>query len=359
MVDERDDVKKLIQLAVPHDFGATLRYIDNKANELLSILSKTGPVAKYVPKYNFEIRLHRIKNAVSLLDQKFDEFWDTEAYHNDYAEMQQAFDISLAPLLTSIIKESKGIGELLLKTSSRHRAIYNDYFAERSLSIAEEAVNRMIYFSNRSLYYVRGLVDLYNFAHIENVELTNLNKFFSQMNEFFHLADTREEIKIVNNLPTIRVDYSHCYTLFSNLIKNSLKYKRGAAAAMSVLFESSSAGPSVFASRIPRYVPVGRLSDGFSAIHFFDEGIGIQPEKLRLIFRPFKRGIERDEAAALAGRERHGQHNGKDEFSYSDMGIGLAMAMRVATLYGGDIYASSAPGIGACITVTLPKELIC
>jgi signal transduction histidine kinase len=359
MADEIDDVKKLIQLAVPHDFGATLRYIDNKVDELLRILSKSGPVAKYVPRYNFESRLQRIRNTVSLLDQKFDQFWDTEAYHDDYIEMKQAFNAEIAPLLTDIIKEAKGISSLLLKVSSRHKEIYSDYIAEKSLFLAEESVSRITYFSDRSRYYVQGLIDLYEFAPVDNLELTNLNRFFSQMNEFFHLVDTKEEIRVVNSLPTLKIDYSHCYALFSNLIKNSLKYRRGSTASMFILFETSESGVSAVSNRIPPYVPLGRLSDGYSALHFFDEGIGIRPEKLRLIFRPFKRGIEREEAAALAGRERLTRRRGRDDFSYSDMGIGLAIAMRVATLYGGDIYASSAPGEGACMTVTIPEEMIC
>ena len=67
-----------------------------------------------------------------------------------------------------------------------------------------------------------------------------------------------------------------------------------------------------------------------------DTGIGIDNEKLDVIFESFRqldRGLSR---------------------SYSGLGLGLAIAQKIATLFGGGITVQSTPGLGSEFTVRFP-----
>jgi len=67
-----------------------------------------------------------------------------------------------------------------------------------------------------------------------------------------------------------------------------------------------------------------------------DTGIGIAPEKLTCIFDSFR------------------QADGGLARSHSGLGLGLALAKRIASLFGGDIHAESQLGLGSKFTVHIP-----
>ncbi len=67
-----------------------------------------------------------------------------------------------------------------------------------------------------------------------------------------------------------------------------------------------------------------------------DTGIGIEPAKMSLIFESFKQ--------VDSGLAR----------SYSGLGLGLALAQKIAALQGGRITAESEPGRGSRFTLSLP-----
>lgn len=72
-------------------------------------------------------------------------------------------------------------------------------------------------------------------------------------------------------------------------------------------------------------------------IAFSDQGDGIPPEDLPLIFTPFFRG--RHTTSSVPG-----------------YGIGLALCQRIVTFHRGAIMVESVPGKGSCFTIRLPRE---
>jgi PAS domain S-box-containing protein len=68
----------------------------------------------------------------------------------------------------------------------------------------------------------------------------------------------------------------------------------------------------------------------------WDEGIGIEPEALSKLFRPF--------AQLDSGLTRH----------YEGMGIGLAIVQHLVSLHGGNVTVASTPGKGSQFIVSLP-----
>ena len=73
-------------------------------------------------------------------------------------------------------------------------------------------------------------------------------------------------------------------------------------------------------------------------IQVADSGLGIPPEQLPDIFEAFRRGSN------YAQRERQGA------------GLGLSIVKEIVTRMGGEIFASSEPGVGSSFIVTLPVE---
>jgi signal transduction histidine kinase len=80
----------------------------------------------------------------------------------------------------------------------------------------------------------------------------------------------------------------------------------------------------------------GRASDGRFVLEVADEGVGIDPAQIPLLFEPFSR--------VDAPRSRHG----------GGTGLGLSIVKAIAEAHGGEVDAVSIPGRGATFRVVLP-----
>lgn len=80
----------------------------------------------------------------------------------------------------------------------------------------------------------------------------------------------------------------------------------------------------------------GNLVENTVLLSVWDKGIGIKPEDMEQLFKPF---VQLDNSLAR---------------QYSGTGLGLSLVQRMAELHGGSIQVKSAPGEGSCFTIILP-----
>ena len=142
-------------------------------------------------------------------------------------------------------------------------------------------------------------------------------------NAGYQLSEHRSRVELdVAEPSTIQADRDALVIILQNLLSNAIKYSGGK--------------PVKIATR-PRDGQDGDASDGGSGggvrISVIDEGPGIAPEKMQVLFAPFQRG---------------------ETYGKKGIGLGLTIARQAATLLGGEVKAESQPGQGATFHVDLP-----
>ncbi len=142
------------------------------------------------------------------------------------------------------------------------------------------------------------------------------------------IEETSAEIRI-SELPTIEAVPLEMKQLFSNLISNSIKFRKPQVDPV-ITIQSTLVDK---AEKNELHLP---LDANFVKIEIGDNGIGFEQEYAERIFQIFQR------------------LHGKTE--YAGSGIGLAICKKIVDNHGGIILGKSAPGKGASFIIVLPEK---
>lgn len=117
----------------------------------------------------------------------------------------------------------------------------------------------------------------------------------------------------VDPLPAVTARRSEMVRVFQNIIANAIRYRAD--------------------DRTPRIgIRLGETSPARFAVHISDNGRGFDPAFADRVFEPFRRLVARDSVAGT--------------------GMGLAIVRKAMRQQGGDVTATSSPGIGSVFTLS-------
>jgi signal transduction histidine kinase len=186
------------------------------------------------------------------------------------------------------------------------------------------------------------ITDILDLSKIESgtVSVEAEDVFFANLLEvmarpFRHEAEGRHltfEVRTAPNLErSLTTDAKRLQQILKNLLSNAFKFTAEGGITLSVMPAPSGWSPDH---------PVLKHAPSVVAFEVSDTGIGIPPEKQKIIFEAFQQ--------ADAGTSR----------KYGGTGLGLAISRELAGLLGGEIQLRSVPGKGSVFTLYLPLTYV-
>jgi HAMP domain-containing protein/CheY-like chemotaxis protein/signal transduction histidine kinase len=166
----------------------------------------------------------------------------------------------------------------------------------------------------------------------EEIPLATLQETVTR--PFRHEAEDRGlffDIEIDPSLRSITTDSKRLQQILKNLLSNGFKFTEHGGVKLSI--KTVKAG-------FTADHPILRHAPTVVAFEVTDTGIGILPEKQRIIFEAFQ------QADASTSRK------------YGGTGLGLAISRELASLLGGEIQLRSMPGAGSTFTLYLPLTYV-
>lgn len=196
------------------------------------------------------------------------------------------------------------------------QAVAEDYH-EKLDPTGQDYLQRIVKAAIRMESLIEDLLGFAKLARAElrttRVEIANVLRE-AMANLAAIITETGANIAIVPPLPTVRANHAACVQVLQNLLSNALKFTR--------------------AGEAPDIRIRSEIRGGHARLWIEDNGIGIAPEQVERIFRPFER--------------LHGQEE------YLGTGIGLAIVGTATRRMDGACGVESTLGKGARFWIELP-----
>jgi len=275
--------------------------------------------AKQLAEQNAEVerKNKEIEQARRALEEKAAELALTSKYKSEFlANMSHELRTPLNSILI--------LGQQLSENSAGNLSGRQVDFAKNIYSAGSDLLN-----------LINDILDLSKIESgtvaVEAEEITFNSLRDAVERNFRHIAESKNlpfNVEFDGNLPrAFTTDPKRLQQIIKNLLSNAFKFTSHGHVSISV--KPVSEGWTV-------EHPVLKRSSNVIALAISDTGIGIAPEKQRLIFEAFQQ--------ADAGTSR----------KYGGTGLGLAISRELATLLGGEIRLGSTPGEGSTFTLYLP-----
>lgn len=153
-----------------------------------------------------------------------------------------------------------------------------------------------------------------------------------------HRKNIHLDIKVMNSLPCLWVDSLRIQQILMNLLTNSIKFTPPGGRVILEALPTPQPYPQS-ASDINPLLPLQpSQSLHYVRIQVRDTGIGIDPDSLDRLFKPFM------------------QIDSSLNRQYTGTGLGLSLVKKLTELHGGQVGLTSTPGKGSCFWVDLPCD---
>ena len=295
--------------------------LQTRQTELQQTNEELASKAKQLAEQNVEVerKNKEVEQARRQLEEKAAELALTSKYKSEFlANMSHELRTPLNSILI--------LGQQLAENTARNLSAKQVDFARNIHSAGTDL-----------LTLINDILDLSKIESgtvtVEAEEITFAALRDSVERKFHHMADAKGlafHVDIDNTLPrAFTSDPKRLQQILKNLLSNAFKFTSQGHVSMRA--------QSVIAGWSPDH-PILRFVQNALAIEVSDTGIGIPPEKQRLIFEAFHQ--------ADAGTSR----------KYGGTGLGLAISRELATLLGGEIKLVSTPLQGSTFTLYLPLQ---
>jgi HAMP domain-containing protein/CheY-like chemotaxis protein len=348
------ETKAVIELASLQPFTAThLTFLEQLTQSIGVVLNtieatmRTENLLKQSQQLTIELQTRQIelqqtnKELASKAKQLAEQNVEVERKNKEVEQARRALEEKAAELALTSKYKSEFLANMSheLRTPLNSILILGQQLAENvggNLSSKQVDFAKNIHSSGTDLLtLINDILDLSKIESgtvtVEAEEITFGALRDSVERTFHHVAESKNlsfDVDIDNTLPrAFTSDPKRLHQILKNLLSNAFKFTSQGQVSMrvhSVTSGWSSDHP------ILRFVPTA------VAIEVSDTGIGIPPEKQRLIFEAFQQ--------ADAGTSR----------KYGGTGLGLAISRELATLLGGEIKLVSTPGQGSTFSLYLP-----